>query len=176
MKIYLASSWRNEYYYNLLDFIKKEKHEVYDFRKPHGEAGFSWSSVDKNWREWSIEEYIKGLNHPSAQAGFNKDFEAMKWADACILLLPCGRSAHSEAGWMAGAGKPVIVYAIDDFEAELMYKLYGPIAQNGLELKSYLDKINLPKGEVFTDPNCIWKYCPNPDICKGKICINPTNI
>lgn len=34
----------------------------------------------------------------------------MKWADTCVLALPCGRSAHLEAGWMSGAGKKLIVY------------------------------------------------------------------
>ena len=31
----------------------------------------------------------------------------MQEADFCVLLLPCGRSAHSEAGWMKGNGKKV---------------------------------------------------------------------
>ena len=27
-----------------------------------------------------------------------------------MLVLPCGRSAHTEAGWMCGAGRRVIAY------------------------------------------------------------------
>ena len=50
----------------------------------------------------------------------------MRWCDACLLLLPSGRSAHLEAGWSLGAGKAVAVlchYCLDpdEFEPELMY-------------------------------------------------------
>ena len=51
----------------------------------------------------------------------------MVWADVCILLLPCGRSAHSEAGWMQGAGKPTYVILIEKQEPELMYKLFAGV-------------------------------------------------
>jgi hypothetical protein len=40
------------------------------------------------------------------------------------LVLPSGISAHLEAGWCKGAGKPVVVYAPELKEAELMYKLF----------------------------------------------------
>lgn len=48
----------------------------------------------------------------------------MKWADACVLLLPSGMSAHLEAGWFSGAGKPVAVLAPEIREPELMYKCF----------------------------------------------------
>ena len=48
----------------------------------------------------------------------------MRWADACVLLLPCGASAHLEAGWFSGAGKPVAVVAPEIREPELMYKCF----------------------------------------------------
>jgi nucleoside 2-deoxyribosyltransferase len=50
----------------------------------------------------------------------------MDWADCCVLVLPCGRSAHIEAGYMAGRGKPVWVLAVEPCEPELMYKLCKP--------------------------------------------------
>ena len=50
------------------------------------------------------------------------------WADACVLVLPCGRSAHTEAGWMAGHGKKVVVYIPKMEEPELMYKLFDKVA------------------------------------------------
>ena len=54
----------------------------------------------------------------------------MKEADICVLCLPCGRSAHLEAGWMKGAGKKVIAYIPQDvkIEPELMYGLLDGIA------------------------------------------------
>ena len=44
--------------------------------------------------------------------------------------LPCGRSAHTEAGWMAGAGKRVIVFIPEMVEPELMYKLFDKVVDN----------------------------------------------
>jgi len=44
-----------------------------------------------------------------------------------VLVLPCGRSAHTEAGWMAGAGKRVIAYIPEMVEPELMYKLFDAV-------------------------------------------------
>ena len=53
--------------------------------------------------------------------------EALEHADTCVLVLPCGRSAHAEAGWMAGRGKRVIVYIPEMVEPELMYKLFDRV-------------------------------------------------
>ena len=39
-------------------------------------------------------------------------------------MLPCGRSAHTEAGWMAGAGKKVIASIPEKENPELMYKIF----------------------------------------------------
>jgi hypothetical protein len=56
--------------------------------------------------------------------------EALQQADTCVLVLPCGRSAHTEAGWMAGAGKRVIVFIPEMVEPELMYKLFNRVVGN----------------------------------------------
>ena len=100
-------------------------HEVYDFRNPpHGRGGFQWSSIGKDWLEWSAEQYRENLSHPIAEAGFKSDLDAMLACDVCVLVLPCGRSAHTEAGWYSGAGRPVYVYQPVRQEPELMYKLF----------------------------------------------------
>ncbi|MCQ2147815.1 MAG: hypothetical protein MJZ16_09895, partial [Bacteroidales bacterium] len=56
------------------------------------------------------------------------DIEAMESCDGCVLVLPCGRSAHTEAGWFSGKGKKVIVLIPEKQEAELMYKLFDAVA------------------------------------------------
>ena len=60
------------------------------------------------------------MSHPLAERQFEADLEALKQADICVLGLPCGRSAHTEAGWMAGAEKRVIAYIPEMVEPELM--------------------------------------------------------
>ena len=70
------------------------------------------------------------MRHPKAERQFAADLEALEWADTCVLVLPCGRSAHTEAGWMAGAGKRVIAYIPEMVEPELMYKLFDLVVGN----------------------------------------------
>ena len=45
-----------------------------------------------------------------------------------MLVLPCGRSAHLEAGHALGAGRPVIAYIPEPIEPELMYGMLHGIA------------------------------------------------
>lgn len=124
MKIYLASSWRNIYQPAAIDLLRSHGHEVYDFRNPApGNNGFGWSqTIDRPIK--TGDDLLEALHHPRAVDGFRHDFDAMKWADGCVLLLPCGNSAHLEAGWFAGRDKPVAVYCPELHEPELMYKVF----------------------------------------------------
>jgi len=126
--IYVASSWRNQYYPEVVKRLREEGHQVYDFRNPpHGGTGFHWTDVDENAPNWTFEQYVEGLHHPLAERQFEADLMALQQADTCVLVLPCGRSAHTEAGWMAGAKKRVIVYIPEMVELELMYKLFDDV-------------------------------------------------
>ena len=110
-KIYVASSWRNEYYPDVVEKLREAGHDVYDFRNPlSGEPGFKWNSVSENYMEWSPQQYRDMLKHPKAERQFHNDIEAMEACDTCVLVLPCGRSAHTEAGWFVGRGKLTIAY------------------------------------------------------------------
>lgn len=128
LKIYVASSWRNQFQPDVVEFLRAHGHEVYDFRNPpDGRGGFAWSGVDPLWEQWTTKEYQKALQHPATIRGFNNDYEAMQWADTCVMILPCGRSANTEAGWMKGAGKQVFVLSPLRGEPELMYRLFDGV-------------------------------------------------
>ena len=128
-RIYVASSWRNQYFPEVVTRLREVGHEVYDFRNPpHGGAGFHWTDVDPDAPNWTYAQYAEGLHHPLAERQFQADIDALTWADTCVLVLPCGRSAHTEAGWMAGAGKRVLAYIPEMVEPELMYKLFDAVA------------------------------------------------
>lgn len=123
-KIYVASSWRNNYYPIACNELKNAGHEIYDFRNPgQGKQGFSWDFIDRNWKQWTPELYAFLLkNHPEAAKGFKNDFDAMNWADTFVLIMPAGRSAHLEIGWASGADKDSFVLLNDtEFEPDLMY-------------------------------------------------------
>ena len=138
-RIYVASSWRNQYYPEVVQRLREAGHEVYDFRNPpHGGAGFHWTDIDPNAPAWTYAQYAEGLHHPLAERQFQADIDALTWADTCVLVLPCGRSAHTEAGWMAGAGKRVVAYIPEMVEPELMYKLFAGVAGS---LEELVDKL-----------------------------------
>lgn len=122
-RIYVASSWRNLYQPSVVAELRAAGHEVYDFRNPApGNDGFRWTEIDPNWQAWDARAYAAALEHPIAIKGHAYDFEAMKWCDTCVLVLPSGRSASYELGWCMGAGKRGVVLMPEPCEPELMYR------------------------------------------------------
>lgn len=122
-RIYVASSWRNRHQPRVVSDLREHGYEVYDFRHPEpGSNGFAWSDIDPAWQSWSPAAFRDALDHPVAKEGFRRDFDAMQWADVFVLVLPCGRSAHLEAGWAIGAGKPTLI-CLAEGEPELMYRM-----------------------------------------------------
>jgi hypothetical protein len=140
LKLYVASSWRNMYQPAIVESLRAARYDVYDFKNPRpGDKGFGWSSIDPDWQQWSPIKFRSALSHPTAVAGFDSDFDAMKWADAGVLVMSCGRSAHLEAGYFVGAGKPLfILLSNNKAEAELMYKMATAICVSLDELKTAL--------------------------------------
>jgi hypothetical protein len=124
MRIYVASSWRNEARQQATVLALREAgHEVYDFRNPApGDKGFSW-------RQCATPEQLKDprrfrdevLTSAIARDGFEKDMGALRKADVTVLVLPCGRSAHLELGWGSRNARSVVLLDDPISEPELMY-------------------------------------------------------
>lgn len=110
-RVYVASSWRNRIQPLIVEALRSDGHEVYDFRNPApGVHGFSWSEIDPNWESWTPAAYRAALQHPIARRGYGYDIAGLRWCDVCVLVLPSGRSASWELGYAMGAGKPGIVF------------------------------------------------------------------
>lgn len=132
--IYLASSWRNEAQPEVLHALRMAGHETYDFRNPadnwrHPKAGddsggFRWSDIDPAWKQWTPWAFTQALDTGTADLGFSNDWRAMQYAEVGVLLLPCGRSAHIEAGYFVGhPAKSLHILVPELPEPELMYKM-----------------------------------------------------
>ena len=121
-RIYVASSWRNPFQPDVVGTCRENGHLAYDFRA--ASSGFQWSDLDPDWQDWSGAQYREALKDPRASHGFVTDLRAMEWADTCVLLLPSGRSAHLEGGYMAGRGKRLIIYS----PMEKRYRSARPIS------------------------------------------------
>ena len=125
LRIYVASSWRNLYQPQTVDFLRSLGHTVYDFRNPAPDGhAFRWSDLDPNLKsqQWSVETYVQMLEHPIAKQAYALDMKGLEEADLCILLLPSGRSASWEYGYHLGRfRRGGIVYMPEMAEPELMY-------------------------------------------------------
>jgi len=136
-KVYIASSWRNEYYSETVRLVRDLGHEVWDWRNPPtGGNGFGWHQAGlvgyKHGDRVSAVDWSDMLNHPVAQAGYASDLAGMNWCDVGVLLHPCGRSAHLEAGWLAGRGKKVHLVVPESTEPDLMVLALGGTLCTGI--------------------------------------------
>lgn len=125
MKIYVASSWRNSLQPAIVHALRRCGHEVYDFKNPRaGDTGFSWKEVMTSYRlgeKVSPQEYRDALKHPIAEAGYASDIGALRWCEAVVYVMPCGRSASWEFGYAMGQGKAGYVVMFSDDEPDLMF-------------------------------------------------------
>lgn len=148
MKIYVASSWRNLVQPGIVHALRRCGHMVYDFRHPDRgteawpervpsggppAGGFSWREIDPDWENWTAPQYRAALDHPIAVYGHAADMGALETCDACVLVLPSGRSASWEFGYAMAKGKRAAVVMFDKAEPELMYR--------GAEILGSLDEL-----------------------------------
>ena len=138
-RVYVASSWRNHAQPGVVQAIRDAGHEAYDFKAPSaGNSGVHWSEIDPAWQGWAPQAFSAALEHPVAQSGFQHDWNAMEWADTGVLVLPCGRSAHLEAGYFTGAGKDLFILLTEPQEPELMYRMATRVCLSQDELLACL--------------------------------------
>lgn len=144
LRIYVATSWRNPHHASYVASLRAAGYEVYDFKNPvEGNNGFAWRNVVESLevgKDYMVDPVAfrdEVLNHEIAKQGFNFDFTAMHWADVIVMLLQCGKSAHLELGWGAGAGKRTVVHFNEDevvVDPELMYLMADVITTSEEEL------------------------------------------
>jgi hypothetical protein len=119
LRVYVASSIRNERFHDVVDRIRSEGHAVYDFQDEP--TFFSWAEIaEGNSLEAGSRRAI--LDEAAAKRAFLGDMIALLEADACVLVLPAGASSHLELGYAVGAGKRAIVL-LDGGPPELMYAM-----------------------------------------------------
>lgn len=138
-RIYTASSWRNQTYDHNLGTLKNSlpQHSFYNFKDPKCSFVFQWESIDRNWSNWTPYQFRAVLNtNFEARQGFISDKTGLDWCDICVLILPCGRSAHLELGYAVGRGKSTVVLLRKNFEPELMYKFVDYLA---IDLQDLID-------------------------------------
>jgi len=120
MKIYIASSWKNEFQVKALaKMLRNDGHEVDAFCEKHkGRYVFHFSELG----DMTFINAITFLQDERSQKAFKEDKKWIDWAETIILLLPAGKSSHLEAGYAKGQGKKLyIVGSFPDGEFDVMY-------------------------------------------------------
>lgn len=100
MKIYIASSWRNQHAVEMLTrLLRYQGHEVLSFvENDHGEGHGAVKSM--NFEEW--------VQTDQAEKSFRYDTQGATQSDLVIYIGPSGTDAWAEVGAAWGAGVPII--------------------------------------------------------------------
>lgn len=101
--IYLIGSLRNPEIPHLGNRLRALGFEIFDNWFAGGER------ADDSWQEYNnIKDftYAQALASPEARNIFEFDKRHLDCADAAVLVMPGGKSAHLELGYMIGRGKP----------------------------------------------------------------------
>jgi nucleoside 2-deoxyribosyltransferase len=64
--------------------------------------------------------------------------DALEQADRCILVLPSGRSAHLEAGYAIGKGKPTAIWVPEYDTPDLMVKMADYVSDSLMDILGWL--------------------------------------
>lgn len=125
MKVYLIGSLRENTVPKVAARLREVGFDVFDdWRAPGPEADDWWRKYEKA----KGVTYKEALEGPAANNIFEFDKRHLDEADACVLVLPAGKSGHMELGYILGCGKPG--YALFEEEPErwdVMYRFANDV-------------------------------------------------
>jgi len=111
-KIYIASSWKNKtWVIDLAEELEKLGFEVDAFcRSSDKRYAFHWSELVDNEDDLKYYDAIEMLADGRTKRAYREDKKWLDWANVVVMLMPCGRSSHLEAGYAVGQGKRLYIY------------------------------------------------------------------
>lgn len=117
--IYIASSWKNEKLVGkLAEMLRQFGIEVYCFaERGEGQFHFNWSECTD-----SRDDGRTCLKTEQSKRAFANDKYFLDWANVCVLVNPCGRDAHLEAGYVKGKGGRLFI--LSEFPAGEFSNMY----------------------------------------------------
>lgn len=117
--IYLIGSLRNPEVPKIAGLLREAGHEVFDDWYAAGpEADDKWRDYEKGRGRF----YIEALDGLAARHVFEFDQKHLMSAESGVLVLPAGKSAHLELGWLLGNGKRAYVLVDSPDRWDVMYK------------------------------------------------------
>lgn len=146
MKIYLASSWKNvKDVQSFAEGLRELGHEVDDFTdSKSGRFVFSFSQIS-GVENMNAETALSEL---MVKRAFLEDKKWIDWSDCVLMLLPCGKSAHLEAGYAKGLNKKLVIYHLEEFpkgDFDVMYGFADLVTTDYLKVLDFFDGMEAKK-------------------------------
>jgi len=158
--LYIIGSLRNERVPEIARTLRDAGYDTFDDWHAGG------PEADDEWQRY---EGTRGRTYKEALAGFHARhvFEFDKYhldrADAAVLVLPAGKSAHLELGYMIGRGKAgYVLFDKEPDRYDVMYLFATQICFSIEELTQELDRISKLdtkiKEQVRSYRNAPWNW------------------
>lgn len=130
--IYVIGSMKNSRVPELANNLRGLGYDVFDdWYSPGPEADDKWQEYERG----RGRTYKEAMNGYHAKQVFEYDKSHLERCDVVILVLPAGKSAHMELGYVVGLGKKA--YILFDTEPErfdIMYRFSTDIFFNEKDL------------------------------------------
>lgn len=120
--IYLIGSLRNTAIPLVAKELRSSGFEVFDDWYAAG------PEADDYWKAYEIargRDYITALKGAAAKHIFEFDKHHLDKCAAALLVLPAGKSAHLELGYLRGLGKPTVILLDSPDRWDVMYSFAG---------------------------------------------------
>ncbi len=121
-KVYLIGSLRNDKIRGYANDIRACGFDVFDDWHAAGER------ADEHWMEYERARgrtYLDALQGHTVKHAFHYDLAHLDSADIGVLIMPAGKSAHLELGYLLGQDKPGYIYMPDEPERWDMMVLFA---------------------------------------------------
>ena len=131
-RIYVIGSLKNANVPVVAQVLREPGLGYHVFDSWHG-AG---PDADRYWREYEQARgltYTEALDEPLARHSFAFDMQWLTWCNVGVLVLPCGKSAHLELGYLTGKpGKRTFILMEGEPEEDwdLMNKIATKVVTN----------------------------------------------
>ena len=138
-QIYIIGSLRNEKIPHIAKELRKLGFKVFD----------DWHSVSPNgddlWKEYEMKRgrsYEEALRGYHAHNVFNFDKKHIDNSDIGVLIMPAGKSAFLELGYMIGCGKPGFIL-MDEQERYDVMVLFTEVTEGAVcfSMEALIEKL-----------------------------------
>lgn len=109
--VYVASSAKNPSAAPLIHLLQRTGYQVLDWTTAsEPEEWVKWARSTEASEKWTTDQHIRFMGDPQMLDIARRDFGELQRAELGIIVLPAGRSAHLELGYLQGRGVRTAAY------------------------------------------------------------------